>query len=103
MEKQSRLKLHNILKQVLGSDNAYFQPPESLKLKYPCIVYSISNVDTKYANNYPYKFNVCYQVTLISRDPDEETREKILKLQMCRYERSFKANDLNHDVFRIYI
>lgn len=103
MAKQSRLDFHNVLVNTLGSSNVYFQPPENLKLKHPCIVYSINNVDTTYASNYPYKFDVCYQVTLISRDPDDETRDKLLKLQMSRYERSFKSNDLNHDVFRIYI
>lgn len=103
MAKQSRLEFHDVLVNILGSSNVYFQPPENLKLNYPCIVYSINNIDTKYTNNYPYKIDVCYQVTLISRDPDDETRDKLLKLQMCRYERQFKSNDLNHDVFRIYI
>ena len=102
MAKQSRLEFHNVLVSALGSSNVYFQPPENLKLVYPCIVYSINNIDTTYADNNPYKSDVCYQVTLISRDPDDETRDKLLKLQMSRYERQFKSNDLNHDVFRIY-
>ena len=103
MAKQSRLKLQTMLENTLGSENVYFQPPESLKLKYPCIVYSISNGDTIYASNLPYKFNVCYQVIFMSRDPDDETRDEIAMLPMCRYDRAFKADDMNHDVFKIYV
>ena len=66
-------------------------------------MYSISNGDTKYADNFPFLFNISYQVTLISRDPDDQARNKIAKLQMSRYDRSYKSDDLNHDVFRIYI
>lgn len=103
MGKLSRLELHNKLKTVLGSNNVYFQPPESMKLSYPCIVYTRSNADTLYASNYPYKFDVAYQLTYISRDPDDPLIDEIAKLQMCRYDRSFKSEDLNHDVFKIYI
>lgn len=103
MEKQLRLKLHNMLVNVLGSNNVYFQPPESMRLNYPCIVYNISNGDTIYASNLPYKFSICYQVTFISRDPDDEVRRKIAMLPMCRYDRQYRSEDLNHDVFKIYV
>lgn len=103
MGKQSRLKLQTLLENLLGSRNVYFQPPESMKLKYPCIVYNINNGNTLYASNLPYKFDIGYQLTLISDDPDEELREQIAMLPMCSYIRSFKSDDLNHDVFRIYI
>ena len=103
MGKQSRLSLNRILKEVLGSDNVYFQPPESIRLNYPCIVYSISSGDTKYASNIPYKFDICYQITFMSRDPDDAIREKIAMLPMCRYDRALKTEDLNYDIFKIYI
>lgn len=103
MAKQSRLKLQMILEGALGSKNVYFQPPESMKLKYPCIVYSISSGDTIYASNLPYKFSICYQITFMSRDPDDETKDKIAMLPMCRYDRAFKSEDMNHDIFKIYI
>ena len=34
---------------------------------------------------------------------DDETRDKIAMLPMCRYDRAFKADDMNHDVFKIYV
>jgi len=33
-----RLKLHEILCGILNTRNAYFQPPESVKMNYPAIV-----------------------------------------------------------------
>lgn len=102
MVKLSRLRLHELLKNALGSNKVYFQPPESLKLNYPCIVYTRSNGDTLYADNGTYKFDIGYQVTLISMDPDDSILDKIAAIPMCRYDRSYKNEDLNHDVFRIY-
>ena len=103
MGKQSRLRLHSILEGILGSKNVYFQPPENMRITYPCIIYNISSADTKYASNLPYKFNICYQITFISRDPDDDIREKIAMLPMCKYDRQFRDSDVNHDIFKIYI
>ena len=38
----SRLNLHNSLIEALGTKSVYFQPPESVKLVYPCIIYEES-------------------------------------------------------------
>ena len=51
----SRLKLHNILVEILGSGNVYFQPPESITLKYPCIIYGRVGIDAVHADNKLYK------------------------------------------------
>ena len=41
----SRERLSAILHEVLGSDNVYYQPPESVKMKYPAIVYTRDSID----------------------------------------------------------
>ena len=61
----SRLKLHEMLKDLLGSNNVYFQPPPSLMMKYPCIVYERVRINTKFADNIPYQLNKPYQLTYI--------------------------------------
>ena len=38
-EVDRRNDLQKLLVEVLGSKNVYFQPPESVKMKYPAIVY----------------------------------------------------------------
>ena len=35
-----RLELQDLLETVLGSQYVYFQPPATLRMRYPCIVYA---------------------------------------------------------------
>lgn len=98
----SRLKLQAIFENILGSQNVYFQPPASVSMKYPAIVYSRSDMISNFAGNYPYTKATAYTVTLIDKNPDSEYVKKISMLPMCSYDRSYKADNLNHDVFTIY-
>ena len=41
----TRLELHRILNDIPGVRGVYYQPPESLKLKYPAIIYSRSRIE----------------------------------------------------------
>lgn len=97
-----RLELQALFESILESPNAYFQPPESKKLEYDCIVYSISNRDARHANNNVYKQDIAYEVVVIYRNPDSELPGKIAKLPLCDFSRHYTANNLNHDVFTLY-
>lgn len=99
----SRLSLHEELKEVLGSNKCYFQPPESVKLAYPCIIYNLGSGDTRFADDKPYTFKRRYQVTIVGRDPDTPLVETMaLRFPSCVYERRFLADNLYHDVFELY-
>lgn len=97
-----RLDLHKKLVEILGSKNVYFQPPESVKMSYPCIVYQRSTGDTDFADNLPYRFTIRYQVTVIDRDPDSEIPGKVAQLPMTTFDRHYTVSNLNHDVFNVY-
>lgn len=97
-----RPQLHQILKDLLGSDHVYFQPPPNTQINYPAIVYNRDFAETMFAGNFPYRFEKRYQVTLIAANPDEGTFDKIAKLPMCTFLRWFAKDELNHDVFQIY-
>lgn len=99
---RSREDLHEILCGVLGSRNVYFQPPESIKMRYPCIVYERSGINTKFAGNKKYKQKKRYQVTVIDGDPDSLIPDKIEMLPMCSFDRHFTKDNLNHDVYDLY-
>ena len=99
---KSRLELHEVLCDILGSRNVYFQPPESFKLKYPCIVYERSYIRQDKANNETYLKHKRYTVTVIDEDPDSETPEKVLALHYCSFDRHYTSENLNHDVFTLY-
>ena len=98
----TRVDLQNVLEKILGSRNVYYQPPESLKMSYPAIVYSRKTIDNSYANNSVYKQNYAYEITVIDKNPDSEIVNKISKLPTCRFDRHFKSDNLNHDVFTLY-
>lgn len=97
-----RLNLQEILVNILGSNNVYFQPPESIKLQYPCVIYERNDIDQKYADNRTYISKVRYSLTLITRTPESDLVNKILELPYCSYDRYFAADSLNHDVFTLY-
>lgn len=97
-----RLELHEILVGLLGSRYVYFQPPESIKMSYPCIVYGRSSSDTIYANNKVYRNKKRYTVTVIDKNPDSDIPDKLLGLQLCKFDRHFNTNNLNHDVYTLY-
>lgn len=97
-----REELHEILCEALGSRNVYFQPPESVKMKYPAIVYSRDDIDNSFANNSVYMRSLAYSVTVIDSDPDSEIVDKVSKLPRCQYDRHYKSDNMNHDVFTIY-
>lgn len=96
-----RLELHAELCKVLGSTNVYFQPPESIKMKYPAIVYSRENINNTFANDTVYLQSYSYMITVIDRDPDSDIVERVSKMPKCRYSRHFTSDNLNHDVFTL--
>lgn len=98
----SRLDLQTQLEEILSLRNVYYQPPESIKLHYPCILYELIGIDSIPANNQNYLNTRLYQLTLIDEDPDSEYVDKLLELPMIRFDRSFATEGLNHFVFRIF-
>jgi hypothetical protein len=83
-------------------DHVYFQPPESIKLTYPCIIYKRDKMDTKYANNKKYAHLMRYQVKVIDNDPDSDLPSSVLELSLCNHVQNFVTDGLNHDVFELY-
>ena len=103
IQKSRRIQLQNKLEEILGSRNVYFEPPENIKMEYPCIVYTLSDIYSQRADNLPYKNTRAYQVTCIGKDPDTDLPDRILEeLEMCSYEQEFKSNNLIHNVLRLY-
>lgn len=99
----SRLELQTKLEELIGSRNVYFQPPESVKISYPCIVYKLGSGNVKYANDSVYRFVNSYEVTYICKNPDIEFIDKMLgHFKMCRFNRHYVTVGLNHYVFTLY-
>ena len=97
-----RLALQTLLEETLGSEHVYFQPPESLKIAYPAVVYNRDKYFVNHSDNSPHLVVARYQVTLIYRDTDSKLPDKFAHLPMCSYQRHFVSDNLNHDVFDLY-
>lgn len=97
---QGRLGLSEILHGLC--ENVYFQPPPTVQMKYPCIVYGKKTIGVTYADDTPYSLDECYQVTYIDPDPDSTVPMEIAKLQMCSMDTCFTSDNLNHSVFTLY-
>lgn len=98
----TRLQLQTLLESILGSRCVYFQPPESIHMNYPAIVYSLDSIANRNADDLTYNYNKRYQITAISSDPDDKIVDDLVALPMCSFQRSYKAENLNHWVFSLY-
>lgn len=89
-------KLHELC------DHVYYQPPPNVHLEYPCIIYERRTGDTVYADNLPYRFTYSYTLTYIDPDPDSVVPLKIASLPMCKMDRCYTVDNLNHTIFVLY-
>lgn len=97
-----RLLFHEVLCDVLGSRNVYFQPPVSIKMNYPAIVYGRDDIKNTYANDGVYLSQTRYSVTVIDKDPDSPIVGKVALLPMSKFNRHYEKDNLNHDVYTIF-
>ncbi len=97
-----RQELQDLLKAIPGVTKAYFQPPASVQMQYPCIVYALDDIRTEFAGNLPYKHTNRYQVTVIHEDPDSDIPGHVLAMPMSLFDRRYTANNLHHSVITLY-
>lgn len=96
----SRLELHELLLNICP--NVYYQPPASIKMTYPCIVYNLSDIDKTNASNVMYKKDHRYMLTYITKNAVDEVVDQLVELSFCVYDRYYSADNLHHHAFTIY-
>ena len=99
---RSSQELQTIFEGLLKSRNVYYNPPASVRMSYPAIVFNRGRINNIFAANSVYRQTYPYEVTVITRDPDAEIIDKISKLPMCSFNTSFVSDNLYHNVFTIY-
>jgi len=97
-----RHELQTLLINILGTKDVYFQPPPNVLMNYPCIVYHRDYELVNHADDLVYKRRKRYLVTVIDRNPDSVVPDKISELPLCVYDRFFTADNLNHDVYKLF-
>lgn len=100
---RSRIEFDEEIRELIGNTNVYFQPPESIKLKYPCIIYKKVDPFVMRADDRAYNVTTCYDVTIISKNPDYELFDDIIyAFPMCRPGRPYTYDNLYHRTYTIY-
>lgn len=99
---RTRLELQKLLEEIIGNENVYYQPPAAVKIKYPAIRYSRSTFNNQYANDRVYKQKIAYVITVIDKKPDNPAVAKLSNMPLCRFDRNYVADGLNHDVFTLF-
>lgn len=98
----SRFVLHTKLVALLGSNNVYFQPPPTVKMNYPCIIYKRDGRNENFANDRLYLNLKRYSVTVVDANPDSLIPDKMLELRYCSFTTHYAVGGLNHDVYALY-
>ena len=99
---RKRVQLQSKLEDILGSNHVYFDPPATIKMSYPAIVYSLEGINNTAADNFNYKYDHEYMVTYISKNPDDEMVDIIAQLPTCNFSRHYVADNLHHWAFTLY-
>lgn len=98
-----RLDLQSEFEDFLGSRNVYYQPPESVHMKYPAIRYGRNGSALSHANNGVYLNVRRYDGVIIDPNPDSELPDKMLdRFPMCTFSKAYPSNNLHHFPFTIY-
>lgn len=96
-----RTELHDILVELLGSRNVYYQPPNNVKMTYPCIVYSWDGTIVEFADNGGYFRRKSYQVTVIDQDPDSRIPDLVEALPYCSMSTTMVVDNLHQFTFNL--
>ncbi len=110
MISKSRQDFHQVLVKapgladdpLIGGPAVYFQPPPTVQMHYPCIVYEIDGEHGIHADDLPYIHRRRYAVTVIDPDPDSEIPDYVRDIESARFERFYTEDNLNHTVYAIY-
>lgn len=100
---EARQRMQQLLQDVLETNHVYYQPPETIRMTYPAIVYELASLRNLRANDGKYLTHYIYKVTLISRDPDTPIFDRLDALEKASFSTSYKVDNLNHFSFTIQI
>ena len=99
---QLRSYLENLLEEQELEAELYIQPPAGKLMSYPCITISRNTGDTAFADNASFRHQKRYTLTAIDDDPESDLYDFLASLPRARHDRSFPADNLNHDVFTLF-
>lgn len=98
-----RLKLQLILESIDPKAKVYYQPPSSLSIVYPCMIYKDAPSHINRASDGLYRYVRCYELSYISKSPNMEISKEILsRFNYSKMNSSYVSDGLIHSIFTIY-
>lgn len=100
-----RIEVHELLQELSGyGKRIYYNPPETVKMSYPCIVYNRVNLGARHADNMPYFRYDTYTVTHIyAKESESDLTTKLALQSGFSFDRGYTADNLHHDVFTLKV
>lgn len=99
----TRLQIQDALEAVDSKLHVYYQPPASVKITYPAIIYKLENIDQRFADDRTYNKDRAYMLTLIHKDPDNDIVDKLIWMfPKIRFDRAYISDNLYHYVYVLY-
>lgn len=100
---ERRQYLHTLLKNLPYLKQVWFQPPENVKLVYPCLIYNWERMHDINADNMHYVTHRGYKVTIIDYSPDSVIPDLFQRnFKTASFDRSYVADGLNHWVYTLF-
>lgn len=101
-----RQQLQTLLEGFLGDpapeDRVYFQPETNVQMEFPCFIYHLDGIHTDHGDNLPYRRKMRYQITYVTRNPDDLTHLKVGGMSSAAFDRSFTVDGLYHHVYSVH-
>lgn len=103
LDLKRRLTLQSLLKEIPKVREVYFQPPEDIKLKFPCIIYKWDRMKEIRADNTLYNSRRGYSVTIVDQNPDSTIPIDFQKeFPLASFDRSYVSDNMNHWIYNLY-
>ena len=99
-----REELQELLVSTVGTIPVYYQPPENVKMTYPCFIISLDDTDIIYADGHPYYSRARFILTYITRSVNDEIISTLLNMKRyISFDRVYTADNLRHYVFNVHL
>lgn len=94
--------LQTELEKLFECRHVYYNPPDNLTMEYPAIRYSVSDIESEYANNKRYIGFTAYDIVVIDKESDNPVIQKLLDLPYASFDRHYVSDGLNHDIIKLF-
>lgn len=99
----TRLEIQEVLENLDDSLHVYYQPPASVRIVYPAIIYKLENIVQRFANDVTYSKDRAYMLTLVHKDPENDIVDKLIwAFPKIRFDRTYISDNLYHYVYVLY-